>query len=95
MNIKTAASKHIPWKEQIDLLEVDAMGDEYAWDDLLESVEGDSTGVTSARRVATPIPNFHRHNEPTVKTARVTNWDNDFANAQQHARDVLAKMGNR
>jgi hypothetical protein len=83
----------IPWREQIDLLEVDALTDEYSFDDLLESVEEGGMGVTSARRVATPMPRFQRQDN-TVKTATASRWDDEFASAQSHARDLLAKLGN-
>jgi hypothetical protein len=95
MKIKLAgAREHIPWQQQIDLLEVDALTDEFGWDEWLEMVGGEDGGAVSAIRVATPMPSFHRHNERPVKVARATNWDSEFAAAQSHARDVLAKLGN-
>ena len=96
MIIKLAGvSNHIPWREQIDLLEVDALTDEYAWDDLLEAVEeGGSGGATTVRRTPTPIGNFSRHNDTARKTATASNWDTEFSNAQAHAREVMAKLGN-
>lgn len=84
--------EHISWREQIDLLEVDALSDEYAWDDLLEAVE--EGGAVSVRRLATPTPVFHRHGEVAVKTAAASNWDNEFSSAQAHAREVLARLDN-
>jgi hypothetical protein len=88
----------IPWREQLDLSDVEgveALSDEYAFDDLLEAVEEGAagSGVTSVRRVATPTPNFHRH-DAARKTAATSNWDSEFSNAQAHARDLLAKLGN-
>lgn len=96
MKTKLACSIiHVPWREQIDLNEVEALSDEYAIDDLLEAVEEGSagSGATSVRRVSTPMPNFHRH-DAMRKTAATTNWDSEFSNAQAHARDLLAKLGN-
>lgn len=84
--------QHIPWREQIDLDEVDATSDEYGWDEWLEMAEGGNT-TSSVQRVATPIPNFNRYNERPVKVAAATNWDNEFAAAQSHAREVMAKLG--
>jgi hypothetical protein len=94
MIIKLAGvSKQIPWREQIDLLEVDALSDEYAWDDLLEAMEeGGSVGTVS--RVHTPMPNFQRHGAQPVKVASAQNWDSEFSNAQAHARELMAKLGN-
>ena len=87
--------EHIPWREQIDLNEVEAMSDEYGWDEwLAEMEEGGAGQAGGVRRVSTPMPNFQRHNNTVVKTARATNWDSEFAAAQSHARDVLAKLGN-
>ena len=98
MGIKLAgvSSNHIPWKEQIDLLEVEALSDEYAWDDLLEMVEDGKAGVgvPSIRRIPTPVGNFSRHTDTARKTATVSNWDNEFSNAQAHAQGIMAKIGN-
>ena len=96
MKIKFAGREsHIPWREQIDLLEVDAETDECGWDDFLEAMEeggfGGGGGVT---RVNTPMPNFRRHGEAPVKVAAARNWDTNFADAQAHARSVMAKIGN-
>lgn len=100
MKIKLAGTReHIPWKEQLDLMEVDALSDEFGWDEWLSDerleMAGESTGrAVSALRVSTPIPTLHRHNERPVKVARANNWDAEFEAAQAHARDVLAKLGN-
>jgi hypothetical protein len=96
MKLKLAGTgkNHIPWKEQIDLLEVDALSDEYAWDDLLEAAEDGSAGsASSVRRISTPTPNFHRL-DTARKTAAATNWDSEFSSAQAHARDLISKLGN-
>lgn len=94
MIIKLAGKTHIPWREQLDLLEVDALTDEYAWDDLLEAVEeGGFSGGSTVSRVSTPMPNFRRV-DTSVKVAAATNWDSEFSNAQAHAREVMAKLGN-
>jgi len=93
MKIKLAgAREHTPsWREQIDLLEVDALTDEFGWDEWLEAV-GDGEGAISVQRVSTPIPSFHRYNEHPIKVAAATNWDSEFVAAQSHAKDVLAKL---
>lgn len=97
--MRLIASQHIPWKEQIDVNEVEAQCDEYGWDELLEALEGGGDGgagvsaVSSVQRVSTPMPRFQRQGSAAVKTAAATNWDVEFSNAQAHARDVLAKLG--
>ena len=96
MKAKLACSIiHVPWRAQIDLNEVEALSDEYAFDDLLEAAEEGTagSGVTNVRRVSTPMPTFHRH-DATRKTAATSNWDSEFSNAQAHARELLSKLGN-
>ena len=94
MIIKLAGKSYIPWKEQIDLLEVDAETDEFGWDDFLEAMEEGGAGATSIRRIPTPVGVFSRGNDAARKTASASNWDNEFSNAQAHARELMAKIGN-
>jgi hypothetical protein len=95
--MRLIASQHIPWREQIDVNEVDASCDEYGWDEMFAELDGDGGNTASApssiRRLSTPMPSFQRQQSLTVKKAAATNWDAEFSNAQAHARDVLAKLG--
>lgn len=93
MTLKSTIDNHIPWKEQLDLLQVYAISDEYGWDEWLETFEENGSGVFSARRVSTPLPNFHRHENNVIKRAN-TNWDKEFSAAQSHVKDVLINLGN-
>jgi hypothetical protein len=93
--MKLIAGEHIPWREQIDVNDVEAQCDEYGWDEMFAELDGDGGTVappTSVRRLNTPMPNFQRQTS-TVKKAAATNWDTEFSNAQAHARDVLSKLG--
>jgi hypothetical protein len=93
-NSQSRRHEHIPWQEQLGLIEIEATGDEYGWDEWLEAFEEGGGGITIARRVATPMPNFRRPDDGVLKRAAATNWDSEFAAAQSHAQAVLAKLGN-
>ena len=83
---------HIPWREWLDLIEIEALSDNEGFDDLLDAVgEGEGVSNTSIRRVPVAPANFHRH-DPMVVTAATTNWDTEFENAQAHARSILASL---
>jgi hypothetical protein len=82
---------HIPWREQLDLNEVEASCDEYGWDEMFEAIEdgGGASVAVGIRRTPVAPGNFQRHSTAVI----ATNWDEEFSSAQAHARDVLAKLG--
>jgi len=85
---------HIPWRERLDLDEIEAETDDEGFDDLLMSIEeggGSSGAVVSARRVPMSTGNLRRH-DAAAKTAASSNWDDEFAKAQSHARDLISKL---
>jgi hypothetical protein len=97
--MRLIAGQHIAWREQLDVNDVDAQCDEYGWDEMFAELDGDVAGgntasaPSSVRRMTVAPGSFQRQSSPTVKKAAATNWDNEFSNAQAHAREVLAKLG--
>ncbi len=86
MTIKIA--NYIPWRELLELHEVDAQCDDEGWDDFLEAAEDGGQPISSVRRVSTPTPNFHRHDASVTSS-----WDTEFLSAQSHAREVISRLG--
>ena len=89
MKVWLPTIEYIPWRERLDLNEVDAISDDEGFDDLLESLEsGGDAAQISARRV--PLNTGHLRRGSTQVTS---NWDSEFADAQNHARNLLSKLG--
>ena len=98
MKLRLAIREHIPWRERIDMDEVEAISDG-GFDDLLEAVEPlrlqnpcspQEVGTNiSVRRTPLNTGQVRRH-----EAAKTTNnWDEEFSNAQNHARSLLANLG--
>ena len=88
MNLITG--DHIPWRERMDMDEVEAISDD-GFDDLFESLDevGDNTSI---RRVSLNTGQPRRYEGKTAATNN-NNWDEEFKNAQSHARSLLASLG--
>lgn len=82
-------SGHVPWRERLDLYEIEAEADEEGFDDLLESLEegGAAAARMSVNRTPLNTGNLHR-----ASSAPPSNWESEFADAQEHARNILANM---
>lgn len=59
----------------------------------MEGLEMPEGQQSAARRVKTGGNGLERYN-PMVRTASVTRWDSEFADAKAHADSVLKSLGN-
>lgn len=80
---------YIPWREQLDLCEIEAEADDEGFDDLLESIEEGGAGAqVSIRRTPLNTGSLRRGSVPSS-----SDWDSEFADAQAHARTLLSRVG--
>lgn len=76
---------HVPWRERLDLYEIEAETDDEGFDDLLESMEdGPASARVSMHRTPLNTGSLRRGSEPSS-----SNWDEDFARVQAWAHSLI------